>query len=117
MPDQERSTTSRVFHRHLHHVPPKAVSASGIFIRDAAGKDYLDASGGAAVSCLGHGHRDVIAAMHAQIDRLAYAPLEGVRDQLAAASGRPVTFGWGPRFLHSTGQFHKGGPRSASSCR
>ena len=40
----------------------------------------------------------------------AYAPLEGVRDQLAAVSGRPVTFGWGPRFLHSTGQFHKGGP-------
>ncbi len=31
--------------------------------------------------------------------------------RLAAASGRPVTFGWGPRFLHSTGQFHKGGPR------
>jgi glucose-6-phosphate isomerase len=29
---------------------------------------------------------------------------------LAAISGRPVTFGWGPRFLHSTGQFHKGGP-------
>ena len=31
-------------------------------------------------------------------------------DQLAAVTGRPVTFGWGPRFLHSTGQFHKGGP-------
>ena len=39
-----------------------------------------------------------------------FAALEGIRDQLAAASGRPVTFGWGPRFLHSTGQFHKGGP-------
>ena len=33
-----------------------------------------------------------------------------IRDLLAARSGRPVTFGWGPRFLHSTGQFHKGGP-------
>ncbi|XAS69161.1 glucose-6-phosphate isomerase [Micrococcaceae bacterium Sec5.7] len=43
-------------------------------------------------------------------DRLAYAPLGGIRDQLAVVSGRPVTFGWGPRFLHSTGQFHKGGP-------
>ncbi|WP_426995748.1 glucose-6-phosphate isomerase [Pseudarthrobacter sp. N5] len=43
-------------------------------------------------------------------DRLAYAPLEGIRDELALVSGRPVTFGWGPRFLHSTGQFHKGGP-------
>lgn len=43
-------------------------------------------------------------------DRLAYSSLEGVRDQLAGLSQRPVTFGWGPRFLHSTGQFHKGGP-------
>jgi glucose-6-phosphate isomerase len=33
-----------------------------------------------------------------------------VRDALAARLKRPVTFGWGPRFLHSTGQFHKGGP-------
>lgn len=33
-----------------------------------------------------------------------------IRSQLARATGRPVTFGWGPRFLHSTGQFHKGGP-------
>ncbi|WP_427007673.1 glucose-6-phosphate isomerase [Pseudarthrobacter sp. H2] len=48
--------------------------------------------------------------VQAYLDRLAYAPLEGVRDQLAAITGRPVTFGWGPRFLHSTGQFHKGGP-------
>ncbi|MFD1210500.1 glucose-6-phosphate isomerase [Arthrobacter sp. GCM10027362] len=48
--------------------------------------------------------------VQAYLDRLSYAPLEGIRDDLAAASGRPVTFGWGPRFLHSTGQFHKGGP-------
>ena len=48
--------------------------------------------------------------VQAYFDRLSYAPLEGIRDELAALSGRPVTFGWGPRFLHSTGQFHKGGP-------
>ncbi|HEY2254989.1 MAG TPA: aspartate aminotransferase family protein [Variovorax sp.] len=64
---------THVFHRHLRHTPPVAVAASGMTIRDAAGRDYLDASGGAAVSCLGHGHPDVMAAMHAQIDRLAYA--------------------------------------------
>ncbi|MGO4395588.1 aspartate aminotransferase family protein [Variovorax sp. M-6] len=64
---------THVFHRHLRHTPPVAVSASGMTIRDAAGRDYLDASGGAAVSSLGHGHPDVIAAMHAQIDKLAYA--------------------------------------------
>jgi adenosylmethionine-8-amino-7-oxononanoate aminotransferase len=65
--------TSHVFHRQLHHALPVAVSGQGITLTDAAGKTYLDASGGAAVSCLGHGHPDVIAAMHAQIDRLAYA--------------------------------------------
>ena len=64
---------THVFHRHLHHQPPVAASAQGMFLRDASGRDYLDASGGAAVSALGHGHPDVIAAMHAQIDQLAYA--------------------------------------------
>jgi adenosylmethionine-8-amino-7-oxononanoate aminotransferase len=65
--------TTHVMHRHLHHTPPVAVGGEGVWLIDAAGKRYLDASGGAAVSCLGHGHPDVIAAMHAQIDRLAYA--------------------------------------------
>ena len=64
---------THVFHRQLHHDLPVAVSGQGITLTDAQGKSYLDASGGAAVSCLGHGHPDVIAAMHAQIDRLAYA--------------------------------------------
>ncbi|XDF33459.1 aspartate aminotransferase family protein [Paracidovorax avenae] len=64
---------THVFHRHLHQTPPVAVAAQGMTIVDAGGRRYLDASGGAAVSSLGHGHPDVIAAMHAQIDRLAYA--------------------------------------------
>ncbi|QFZ84295.1 aspartate aminotransferase family protein [Variovorax paradoxus] len=64
---------THVFHRHLRHTPPVAASAQGMFIRDADGRDYLDASGGAAVSSLGHGHPEVMAAMHAQIDTLAYA--------------------------------------------
>lgn len=48
--------------------------------------------------------------VQAYVDRVANPQLQGVRDQFAAVTGRPVTFGWGPRFLHSTGQFHKGGP-------
>ncbi|WP_284974737.1 glucose-6-phosphate isomerase [Arthrobacter sp. efr-133-TYG-104] len=48
--------------------------------------------------------------VQAYLDRISHAPLAGIRDELAAVTGRPVTFGWGPRFLHSTGQFHKGGP-------
>ena len=67
------STSTQVFHRHLHHTPPVAVRGQGLWLEDASGQRYLDASGGAAVSCLGHGHPEVLAAMHAQIDRLAYA--------------------------------------------
>ena len=84
--------TTRVIHRSLRAAPPVAVGGEGVWLIDAAGKRYLDASGGAAVSCLGHGHADVIAAMHAQIDRLAYAhtgfftsePAEHLADHLAA---------------------------------
>jgi adenosylmethionine-8-amino-7-oxononanoate aminotransferase len=79
---------THVFHRHLLHTPPVAVSGRGVWITDSNGKEYLDASGGAAVSCLGHGHADVLAAMHAQIDRLAYAHTSffttGVAEELAA---------------------------------
>ncbi|WP_380168216.1 glucose-6-phosphate isomerase [Jannaschia sp. R86511] len=57
------------------------------------------------------GDRGYVAVM-VYLDRVANADLSHVRDSLAARTGRPVTFGWGPRFLHSTGQFHKGGPRS-----
>lgn len=49
-------------------------------------------------------------AVMAYLDRISENRLEELRPQLAALCGRPVTFGWGPRFLHSTGQFHKGGP-------
>jgi len=64
---------SHVIHRSLSATPPIAVAAQGIHITDGDGRRYIDASGGAAVSCLGHGHPAVLAAMHAQIDRLAYA--------------------------------------------
>jgi len=49
-------------------------------------------------------------AVQAYLDRHRYADLAGIREVLALRTGRPVTFGWGPRFLHSTGQYHKGGP-------
>ena len=83
---------SKILHRSLRATPPVAVGGEGVWLIDAQGKRYLDASGGAAVSCLGHGHPDVIAAMHAQIDRLAYAhtgfftsqPAEQLADHLAA---------------------------------
>ncbi len=64
---------SHILHRTANNNLPVAVSGSRIEIVDADGRRYLDASGGAAVSCLGHGHPDVLAAMHKQLDALAYA--------------------------------------------
>ena len=76
---------THVFHRHLQHTPPVASRGQGVYLTDAQGKRYLDASGGAAVSCLGHGHPDVLAAMHAQIDRLAYAHTSFFTTEVAEA--------------------------------
>ncbi|MCR2785811.1 MULTISPECIES: glucose-6-phosphate isomerase [unclassified Microbacterium] len=53
---------------------------------------------------------DGYVSLQAYVDRLALSHLSGLREMVAADSGRPTTFGWGPRFLHSTGQYHKGGP-------
>lgn len=64
---------TRILHRSTASVPPSAISGQGIYIRDSEGRSYIDGSGGAAVSCLGHGNQEVIAAMHAQLDQLAYA--------------------------------------------
>ncbi|RBL87832.1 aspartate aminotransferase family protein [Streptomyces cavourensis] len=66
-------TRTRVLHRSLRSTPPVAVRGQGVWLYDQEGRAYLDGSGGAAVSCLGHNHPDVLAAMHAQIDALAYA--------------------------------------------
>jgi adenosylmethionine-8-amino-7-oxononanoate aminotransferase len=64
---------SHVFGRDTRASFPVAVRGEGLFIYDATGKRYLDASGGAAVSCLGHGHPVVREAIKRQVDRLEYA--------------------------------------------
>ncbi len=64
---------THILHRSANAVMPTAVGGKGIELFDSTGKTYIDASGGAAVSCLGHGHPDVLAALHKQLDRLAYA--------------------------------------------
>ncbi len=64
---------THLLHRAIHAKLPVAVRGEGIRLFDAEGKDYIDASGGAAVSCLGHAHPHVLAALHAQLDRIAYA--------------------------------------------
>jgi adenosylmethionine-8-amino-7-oxononanoate aminotransferase len=64
---------THILHRQIGHDYPVASSGRGILIRDASGKEYIDASGGAAVSCLGHSHPEVIAAMSTQLNSLEYA--------------------------------------------
>jgi len=79
-----------IFQRASGAVLPVAVSGEGCWLTDASGKRYLDGSGGAAVSCLGHSDPDVRAALHGQIDRLAFAhtgfftsePAEALADRL-----------------------------------
>jgi hypothetical protein len=57
----------------MRTLPPAATSAQGCYIYDKSGKSYLDGSGGAAVSCLGHGDPDIISAIKSQADQLSFA--------------------------------------------
>ena len=68
-----------------------------------------------ALRALIHGvHPDGYVAIMAYLDRKDEAKISEIRALLSAKIGKPVTFGWGPRFLHSTGQFHKGGQQNGS---
>ena len=94
--------------------PDPAVFQDGTIEVRTLGGDWLgdaDTVAGAVDSLLsqldpGQGY----VAIMAYLDRLADAPLAQARRVIATTTSRPTTFGWGPRFLHSTGQYHKGGP-------
>lgn len=83
---------THIFHRNSKGTLPRAVRGEGAYLIDADGKRYLDGSGGAAVSCLGHSDADVIAAVQDQIGTLAFAhtgfftsqPAEELADRLVA---------------------------------
>ncbi|RMC33696.1 aspartate aminotransferase family protein [Paracoccus alkanivorans] len=83
---------SHVFPRNCHVQPPVAIGGEGVWLIDSEGRRYLDGSGGAAVSCLGHGDRQVTEAIKAQLDKLAFAhtgfltsePAEALADLLIA---------------------------------
>ncbi|MDQ3616608.1 MAG: glucose-6-phosphate isomerase [Actinomycetota bacterium] len=85
--------------------PVQISGLGGDWLPDAADLD------GAVRALLGQvdGHHGYLTVM-AYVDRTRHADLADLRRRLAVRTKRPVTFGWGPRFLHSTGQFHKGGP-------
>ena len=85
---------THVFHRYPLAEMPTAAKGDGIEIVDSEGKRYIDASGGAAVSCLGHSHPAVIQAIKDQLDAIAFAhtsfftnaPMEALADMLAEAA-------------------------------
>ena len=86
---------SHIFHRNARSDYPVAVGGEGPYLVDSAGRRYLDASGGAAVSCVGHGHPAVVAAIREQAGKLAYAhtsfftsePAEALADCLIEGAG------------------------------
>jgi adenosylmethionine-8-amino-7-oxononanoate aminotransferase len=88
---------SSVFYRNPKLQYPRGFRGEGVYLYDDTGKQYLDGSGGAAVTCLGYGHPDVVAAIKNQVDKLAYAhtafftnePQEELAARLAARFGEP----------------------------
>ncbi len=90
-----------LLHRNLRAALPTAMRGEGQYLIDAEGKRYLDGCGGAAVSCVGHNHPQVIAAIQEQVARLAYAhttfftnePAEALAQTLIARA--PEGFGKG----------------------
>lgn len=94
--------SSHVFHRSTSSIPPLAVAGEGIWLIDAAGRRYIDACGGAAVSALGHGDARIAAAIAEQAQRLAYAnssffanqPAEALATVIAAQCPDPLDRVW-----------------------
>jgi adenosylmethionine-8-amino-7-oxononanoate aminotransferase len=76
---------SRIVHRTLRGVPPIAVGGHGVWLQAADGSEVLDASGGAAVSCLGHQHPRIVDAIRRQAETLAYAHTEFFSSEPAEA--------------------------------
>ncbi|MDO9062971.1 MAG: glucose-6-phosphate isomerase [Microbacterium sp.] len=110
--DQPDVESAKAAARGLLDAPPApaetAFSAAGIAVSGSG----ADGAGGLAEALDGflsmlppNGY----VAIQAYLDRVRVPDYPRLRDQIARRTNRPVTFGWGPRFLHSTGQFHKGG--------
>lgn len=98
---------SSVFYRSPTQPPRTAVRGAGVYLYDAQGQRYLDGSGGAAVSCLGHGHPQVIAAIQVQAAELPYAHTafftSAAAEQLADMLIRRAPTGFGKVYFLSGG--------------
>jgi glucose-6-phosphate isomerase len=112
--DQPDVESAKIATRGLLDAQPEPVSPvfvdGGIEVRTAGPIDAGSSLSDAVSALLAALPSDGYVSVQAYLDRTEFSDLEAVRDSLAARAERPVTFGWGPRFLHSTGQYHKGGP-------
>ena len=106
---ESKTNTTRILAAGLPDESP-SFTEDAIEVYGAEGADLRAVLGALIGGIADEGYLAVLA----YLDRVGDARAEEVRAKLAAASGRPVTFGWGPRYLHSTGQYHKGGPQVGS---
>lgn len=113
--DQPDVESAKVATRGLLDATPAPTAplftADGVAVRTSGGLEIPEHTLASAVDALlaqlpANGY----VAIQAYLNRIAHPELAALRELLAARAKRPVTFGWGPRFLHSTGQYHKGGP-------
>jgi hypothetical protein len=103
---ESKENTNRILSSGLPASEPSFVEGA-IEVYGSSASSLHDALGNLLLAARPSGY----VAVMAYLDRFADADAAQVRPLLAEISGRPVTFGWGPRFLHSTGQYHKGGPQ------
>jgi glucose-6-phosphate isomerase len=89
---------------------PAIFSEAGVEVRAAGFSLKVNTLSQALKATLAELGADGYVSVQAYLDRENQGQYAELRDAFAAASGRPTTFGWAPRFLHSTGQYHKGGP-------
>jgi glucose-6-phosphate isomerase len=112
--DQPDVESAKVAARGLLDETPAPIAPDlvdgGIEVRTTGGATAGSSLADAVAALLASLPEDGYLSIQAYLDRLEYSSLESVRNTLAARGKRPVTFGWAPRFLHSTGQYHKGGP-------
>jgi adenosylmethionine-8-amino-7-oxononanoate aminotransferase len=88
-------STSAVLHRNIHNLPAQVVAAKGLYITLGNGQTILDATGGAAVSCLGHGNERVKQAIQKQMDVVSYCHSLFYRTEVAEELAKELVRGTG----------------------
>ncbi|MBX3093510.1 MAG: glucose-6-phosphate isomerase [Cryobacterium sp.] len=114
--DQPDVESAKIAARSLLDAPPEVEPAAfvdaGIEVRATPGLlDGVSTVAGAIERLLAELGDASYVSVQAYLDRVHFGRASDLRRAIAELSNRPTTFGWGPRFLHSTGQFHKGGPK------